>query len=129
MLSGMAIVTYPPRSGRKRSPALQSSPGRAKPGQFGEAPDLTPEEHRRRGDASEAPVARLIRRHWQAQGAAAGETSDVMRLTRRARVTAVVAMIAAAIPLAANATDWWILDGETVRCLPAKSWAKSSPEF
>jgi hypothetical protein len=39
---------------------------RRKPGRFGAAPDITPVEHRRRGDAADALWRELVRRVKQA---------------------------------------------------------------
>jgi hypothetical protein len=64
------IVTYahrPKRAPRKRAPAAKIAGSaivtmRAKPGRFGTAPDLTDEEHQRRGDAADALWRELVRR-------------------------------------------------------------------
>jgi hypothetical protein len=40
-----------------------------------------------------------------------------------------VAAVIATMPITADAADWWVLDGGTVRCVAAKSWAKSRPDF
>ena len=65
----MAIVTTvyrPKRPPRKRKPqpaiAAPIVAHRAKPGRFGDAPDMTDEEHRRRGDAADALFRELVRR-------------------------------------------------------------------
>jgi hypothetical protein len=65
----MTIVTNsyrpkrPPRK-RKPQPAITTAivTTRAKRGRFGEAEDLTLEEHQRRGDAADARFRELVRR-------------------------------------------------------------------
>ena len=56
----------PKRSPRKRKPqpaiAMPIVTHRVKAGRFGDAPDLTSEEHQRRGDAADELFRELVRR-------------------------------------------------------------------
>ncbi len=61
----MASLAYPlcvVRPQYRSPPPRASVTTRAKPRRFGEAPDLTAEEHKQRGDAAEALFAELVRR-------------------------------------------------------------------
>ena len=75
-LEGPAIVTrrrdprqrpgqQKPRAGTRRRPmtgSRRSSPRKRRPGRFGDVPDMTPEEHQRRGDAADALFREIVRR-------------------------------------------------------------------
>ena len=67
-LEGPAIVTkrraLPSIEKPKPPPDTSPAPVTAKrrPGRFGDAPDMTPEEHQRRGDAADALFREIVRR-------------------------------------------------------------------
>jgi len=50
----------PPHANEERKSAIVTI--RRKPGRFGNAPDMTPEEHKRRGDAADELFREIVRR-------------------------------------------------------------------
>ena len=53
-------VPAPPPANDDRKPAIVTA--KRRPGRFGDAPDMTPEEHRQRGDAADALFREMVRR-------------------------------------------------------------------
>jgi hypothetical protein len=54
-------VTAPPPANEDRKPAIVTAK-RPRSSRLGDAPDLTTEEHRRRGDAADALFREIVRR-------------------------------------------------------------------
>jgi hypothetical protein len=57
---GAAKPATPAPANDDRKSAIVTA--KRRPGRFGDAPDLTPEEHRQRGDAADALFREMVRR-------------------------------------------------------------------
>ena len=84
----VATVYHPTRPPRKRKPQPAITAPivtvEGKPSWFGDVPAMTPEEHRRRGDAADAVLRELVRRA-KGSSCAGGQPSSALEVLWRPR--------------------------------------------